>query len=220
MIRFRIDDFPSSDPQKHPQFNLESFKEFDAIMEKHDIYYLLGCIPRYTTDKDLEWFLQNGRIEVALHGINHDEKFRNEFRDHETENEIMERLNFWRGLWNSKIKNGLQYYIPPHNVIDHKTVRALIKSGFEMCFGGPETEQEVVNYALNKGLKFEVSEFPWLYGRTDEMLQRGSIEYIMKECDSRDLWITLHFPWEHKIGLNYLDEYLTKLKPAFENMVK
>jgi hypothetical protein len=221
MIRFRVDDFRHSGKDTDI-FTLDQFKKFDSVMDKHNINYLLGCIPLYANLDDMEWVAENPRIEIALHGINHPRGV-SEFKEWETETEIKEKVLFWKNLWEDKTNKEIFSYIPPNNIIDHKTVRALLKAGYTTCFGGPETDQVVVDYALNQGMKFEISEFPYEYGVTKELLERGSIEHVMRECVQRDVWISLHHTWEKNFSngtYEYLDEYLTKLKPAFEVMIK
>ena len=58
------------------------------------------------------------------------------------------------------------------------------------------------------------SEPPLEYGRSDELMQRGAVEYLKEECKKRDVWLTLHSPWEINIGLSSLREFMMKLRDA------
>ncbi len=74
----RVDDFP------HWKRTNEEFKKFNAIMEKFEIPYLLGVIPKLSLniqnpynknfktleEKDVE-IIKNSLIEIAMHGFSH-----------------------------------------------------------------------------------------------------------------------------------------------------
>lgn len=215
MIYWRTDDFPNSGKDQH-LFNLEEFKKFDEVMCRHKINYVLGCIPLYTTDEDLEWLKKQRHIEVAIHGEKHP-RGRNEFEIWQTEREIADILLNRKKLWQFKLGCTVDKYIPPNNIIDTKTINALIYSGFTATFGGPETDSLVPEYSKHQGLDFHLSQFPVEYGVSKELIERGSIEHVYRECTKRDIWLTLHWTWEKSFSdgkYHYLDTYLKELAPA------
>lgn len=220
MLHIRIDDFPSTKVEEFYRHNLESFKRFDEVMRKHcPRGYLLGVIPRHVTHEQLKWLWEQEHIRIALHGVHHDERYLNEFLPHLTEQDIEDRI--YRALCtlypryedgrSKSVKDMLVDYIPPHNVIDHRTVRALNQLAFRNIYGGPGTDPAVAEHARSLRMNFHVSKFPEEYGRSDELIQRGSVEHILKESKERDVWLTLHWTWEHNIGLEHLDGYLGML---------
>lgn len=204
MMNVRVDDFPGTKPDEFWKHNLENFKRFDSVMEKHGVTYVLGVIPKWTSPADVEYLASNPRIEIALHGVNHDERFQNEFRDHETENDIYQAIvkaqTFLGG-------SGVTTYIPPHNVIDRKTVNALKRAGFTRIFGGPETDPNVLEFAKGKGIVVQSHMPPFHYGRSDELLAHGSPVAL-----SIDPSLGLHWTWELNIGLENLDKFFTEIK--------
>lgn len=215
MLNVRVDDFLLTKPEESWRHNLDNFKLFDAVMERHGANYVLGVIPATATAGHLEYLSANPRVEVAMHGILHDERFPNEFRDHQTDLDIINALSSVKQVWDPLV-GPVDKYIPPHNVIDAKTCRALATLGFQTIFGGPGTDDKVVEYARVLGVDFQVSKFPEEYGRSDELMQRGSIEHIYREVTTREVWLTLHWTWEFNIGLHHLDAYLRELAPALK----
>lgn len=219
MLNIRVDDFLFTKDNETWRHNLDNFKLFDAVMEKHSLNYVLGVIPRTVTTEHIQYLKHNPKVEIALHGINHDERFGNEFPNYLTEIDVKDRLG--AAILDLQEKhNGhtlaisnffITKYIPPHNIIDHRTVRVLSKLGFDTIFGGPETNEAVVDYARSLGIRFEISEPPLEYGRSDELLERGSVKHIKSEIETRPVWLTLHWTWETNIGLEHLDKYLTEL---------
>jgi hypothetical protein len=216
MLNVRVDDFLLTKDDESWRHNLENFKLFDAVMAKYGVNYVLGVIPRTATAGHLEYLASNPRVEVAMHGILHDERFRNEFREHQTETDIVNALSSVKQVWDS-IVGPVDKYIPPHNVVDYKTCRALSTLGFSTVFGGPETDENVAEYARGLGLNFEISAAPLEYGRSDELLQRGSVPHLSREVSIRPVWLTLHWTWEFNIGLSNLDTYLKELEPALKD---
>lgn len=215
MLKVRVDDFPGTRVDEFYRHNLDTFKAFDAVMEKHGIEYVLGCIPRHTTQEHLEWLSQNQRIEVAMHGVDHDERFQNEFRDHQTKRDICQAIMSVKSIWDPLV-GPVTTYIPPHNCIDTKTVDALHECGFDTILGGPGTEGIIFKHAVLKGMQTHLS-FPdaGLYGRSDELLAFGACEKIRKHMSSSFVaYLTLHWTWEKNIGLQSLDQFLTELGPV------
>ena len=69
-LTLRVDDFPGTKPEEFWKHNLDNFKHFDALLEKHNVQeYTLGVIPKHTTPEHIDWLAENPRVRVALHGI-------------------------------------------------------------------------------------------------------------------------------------------------------
>lgn len=205
MIRLRVDDFPGTKPDEFWRHNLDNYKRFHDIVIKRVPEYVLGVIPRHTTDDHLRWLGQQQEIIVALHGVHHDERFPNEFRDFQTEEDIYQALlSAKRPL--DELVGPVKTYIPPHNVFDQKTCRALERAGFKNICGGPGSPPWA-----GSNLNYFYSAEPLEYGRSDELRQRGSVEYLEKT----DAVLTLHWTWEWNIGLENLQRYLFQLEGLF-----
>ena len=101
-------------------------------------------------------------------------------------------------------------YIPPHNVIDMKTVDALKLAGFKRIYGGPGSDEHVIWHAKDVGLKFDYSQWPYWYGRSDELLNRDKAHLMINS--NPDRVVTLHWPWEWNIGLDNLERFLEEIK--------
>jgi len=218
MTRFRVDDYPGTKPNEFYRHNLETFKDFNQVMSKYSLSYDLGVIPLHSKDEDLKWLGQQPNIRIAMHGVNHDERYPNEFRDHQTEREVFLILRNERLILEEDTGKPVIGYIPPHNVVDRKTVNALIQAGFTELHVGPGTEFEVSMYASEKGLKV-IPSFPPFYGRSDELVARGSVPIILREATERahpfsskgELCIGLHWTWEKNIGFEHLDLFLSQI---------
>jgi hypothetical protein len=151
-------------------------------------------------------------IEVALHGIYHDERFLNEFREYTTEEQIRVALLFERDMMEMITGKNVKTYIPPHNTIDRKTVNALVKCEFERLFVGPETDVDVIAYAVSKGMSVVRHSPPYLYGRSDELLQRGAPSFYRTAFTGLIINVGLHWTWEHNVGLQHLDRFLSEIE--------
>lgn len=217
-MRLRVDDFPYTKPEESWKHNLENFKQFDAVLEKHGIQeYTLGVIPKYVTSEQLDWLAENPRVEVALHGIEHDERFPNEFKEFETEDGIYSKLMSAKAPL--KRCNGfgdVTTYIPPHNVVDMKTARALVRAGFTTLMCGPGTTKPVYSQLKESKLfsrhTLTYSEHPYFYGRSDEMLDCGAHHVINDSLETTMAKVvTLHWTWEWNIGLENLDAFLSEI---------
>lgn len=210
VLSIRVDDFPSTKDDEAWRHNLENFKRFHEVMQKHGQSYYLGVIPNRTTDEQLRWLGENPSIRVAMHGINHDERFPNEFRDHMTAADIRQALVAARIPLDARC-GPLDTYIPPHNVFDPRTCLALVEAGFKRVLCGPGSHPVEMDFGRRRGLEVIYSSEPLEYGRSDELLQRGSVAWISTETQKRDMMLTLHWTWEWNIGLDNLDRYLTEL---------
>lgn len=207
MIKFRVDDFPGTKPDEFDHHNIANFHIFNSVMRSFGIKYTLGVIPKYTTYYDLKYFNDNmDNINVALHGINHDEKFMNEFMPFYTVKDIAMMLQ--EASQSMSKFCTIDSYIPPHNEIDSRTCNALKSIGILKVFGGPGTNLDVVAYARSIGLEFNMSEFPLCYGRTDEMIMTKSVTFLSENCKDNDVYVTLHWPWEYNIGFDHMKRYL------------
>lgn len=209
-IRIRVDDFPGTKPEEFYRHNLENFKQFHALIPKK---YLLGVIPTHASKGDI---LQIGAqdIEIGMHGIYHDERYPNEFRDYQTQIEIEKILTEQRSHMEHLSGKKVRVYMPPHNVIDKKTIFALENTGFKAFTSGPET---IDLEQIHLNIKRLHSIPPLEYGRSDELLQRGSVEYLREEAKKRTVFLTLHWTWEWNIGLEHLKLYLSKIEDLIED---
>lgn len=222
-VFLRVDDFPGTKPKEFWKHNLDNFKRFDAVLEKHGVpQYTLGVIPRYTTEQHIDWLSANPRVRVALHGIEHDERFPNEFRDYETEDDIFMKITSAKEPLRRCNGNGeVECYIPPHNVVDLKTARALVRAGISDLMCGPGTDMTTYSQIKNAKLfgyhRLTYSHHPTFYGRTDEMIDRdAAIPKILEGSETSAGYVmTLHWPWEWNIGLESLDRFLGQLPGIF-----
>jgi hypothetical protein len=220
MLLLRVDDFPGTKPEEFWRHNLDNFKRFHDVVSKYVPEYLLGVIPRHSTEEQLKWLGQQfNSIRVAMHGVNHDERFQNEFGDHLTENDIYHSICSAKIPLND-LAGPIFTYIPPHNVFDQKTCRSLKKAGIKNITGGPESPDVIGTEVVSStafGLKYMKSLAPLGYGRSDELLQRGSIDWLI-EREKNDLttYLCLHWTWEWNIGLDSLKEYLKQLSGVFK----
>lgn len=209
MISFRVDDFPYTKPDETWRHNLHSFGKFDAVMKKHGRKYTLGVIPTKLDLQMIEYLKTLPHVDLALHGVKHDERFPNEFREHQTSHDIYDSLRSAKALLDT-IGGPVDVYIPPHNVIDDRTVTQLLALGFKKIWGGPETDPTVLDYARSVGIETERHVRPF-YGRSDEMSQQFLGKWLNEHQDA-DYTIGLHWTWEVNIGLEHLDRFLSGLR--------
>lgn len=214
MIHFRVDDYPGTKPEEFDRHNIENFYKFEAVMAKHGANpFVLGVIPRHVTDSDLSFLGMSPNVQIALHGVNHDERFPNEFREHQTEDDVYAAISSAKDRLESCSDQEVDTYIPPHNVIDRKTVHALVRSGFKNLMGGPGSDEQVIFHAMELGLNAKMYMPPYNYGRSDELIKRGAVEMLAPFMKSPNLhWhLGLHWTWEANIGLENLDNLLSQL---------
>ena len=214
MIHLRVDDFPGTKPKEFREHNIDNFKRFhDVLMMAEIPQYTLGVIPKYTHLSDMLWLSSQDSLNIAQHGISHDENHQNEFSDILSEDQICSALHDVKMI---EFYRNVTSYIPPHNVFDGKTCRALTRLGFREIYGGPgshvESQDEFEWMHGKNCLKFNYSKFPEEYGRSDELMKRGSIDHLLKKDES---YLTLHWTWEWNIGLDNLRSYISCLKGEF-----
>jgi peptidoglycan/xylan/chitin deacetylase (PgdA/CDA1 family) len=228
-LSIRIDDYPGTKPAEFLEHNLRSFQKFDDVLcacVPAGVPVTLGVIPRYVGLEDLRELSQLN-YELAIHGVDHDERpdRLDEFgpvgyRFFSLE-EVIRSLRREQDRFEEMTGRRPTTYIPPHNVINNQTLIALHDLGFKRVMGGPGSEhcmpiEQLRNKCKWWELELVESQPPFHYGRSDELLQRGSIERIAEDLRTKDVCLTLHFPWETNIGLEYLRSYLNKLDEAID----
>lgn len=216
MIRIRVDDYPGTRPDEFYKHNWAALESFDEIMRENWVPgYMLGVIPGHVTDEDLRKMAGHPRIQVAMHGVAHDERFQNEFRDYLTTSAVKTMLEQEKSRLERLVKSEVRVYIPPHNAFDERTCAALSAVGFTTICGGPGSPAWAdVTKRPFLNLEYARSQTPWEYGRSDELLQRDSVGWFTDATCAPHPVLTLHFPWEINIGLAHLRTYLSALRAA------
>lgn len=217
-LRFRVDDFPGVKTEEFFKHNFENYKRFDACMQKYGISYVLGVVPAYVISTQLLWLKEQAHITIAMHGIAHGRDYFDEFHG-KTYRDIENALHVMKDRFEALLETRVVDYIPPYNTISADTVLALSRLGFDNVYGGPETDDEIKNFIAIQGMNYIHSQPPLEYGRSDELVERGSVEYLERECVDREIYISLHWTWEYNIGLDYLDMYLSKLDKLWKKSV-
>lgn len=216
-VILRVDDFPGTKPEEFWKHNLDNFKAFHEVVSKYVPEYILGVIPRHTTPQMVDYLESTDGVRVALHGVDHDERFPNEFREHETKEDIFNKLVSARQPF-QKCNGAFEVtdYIPPHNVVDNRTLDALKLAGFRRVLCGPGTMEPQMGYGTSIGLNMRYSSHPTWYGRSDEMLVSGAPRRIKEEAEHfSESVLTIHWPWEWNIGLQHLDTFLHQISEVF-----
>lgn len=213
MLRLRVDDYPYTKKEERWRHNRTSFRAFDDVVRRYVPSYVLAVIPSLVDDDDVDMLANSDHIDVAMHGVRHDERFRNEFQSWETDDDVRSLLLSGRARLRPAAGYDVSKYVPPHNVVDARSLRMLCEIGFTDIFGGPETAPEDMSYARSLGLNTWVSLPPHIYGRSDEMVERGAVEFIRSFRD--DAYLTLHWTWETNIGLSHLEKFLSQVKDNF-----
>jgi hypothetical protein len=218
MLRLRIDDYPGAKPAEFDKHNLKNFLKFYDLLDKRvGKQFLLGVIPKHTADAELIFIGALPNVVVGMHGIDHDERFLNEFRNHLTTKDVTTKLKNSRERLQHLTKQNVDVYMPPHNIVDIRTLKACDQAGFKAFTSGPETDLFDFDGAPYRAREL-YSEAPLEYGRSDELLQRGSIKHLTDRCFAGEtVYLTLHWTWEWNIGLEHLDRYLAELSGCFEN---
>lgn len=218
-LTIRVDDFPGTKPDEFCNHNLTNFKLFHDLMVSHSVKnYILGVIPLYTSVSDLRWLSNQPEITIALHGVFHDESHLDEFEGL-SHSDIVANLNAAKMFLETTPHSQVSDYIPPHNTLSDLSIKCLSEAGFRRIYGGPETLARHMDEVRFFGMEYIHSNSPLEYGRSDELLERGSVEWIKSELLAEDhACLTLHWPWEFNIGLEYLDNYLTEMKDIICHM--
>lgn len=216
MICLRVDDYPSAKPAEFVRHNFGSFMDFHQNLRKvTGASYLLGVIPRNTSDEELvELARPERKIVVGMHGLSHDESFQNEFRDYMTDREVGNLLSCGRDRLRQATGQLVDVYLPPHNFLDDRTPRLLKRAGFAACTTGPGTTEQSFRALRTAGVRYINSDAPLEYGRSDELLERGSVRHLIDAAQILDevVFLTLHWTWEHNIGLTSMLKYLEKIE--------
>ncbi len=210
MIRVRVDDFPQT--KGEPQHTLAAFREFDRCLREciGGKRYLLGVIPGRCTVDDLLFLRRETDCIIGMHGTDHDEarldrNGGNQFEPYLTVPQIKTVLGANREALSALTDRPVEVYMPPRNVIDERVARAARGSGFESFTTGPETSQ-MLRMDWHRWIIH--SEPPHEYGRTDEMLQRGSHEYLKRQ---ENVTLTLHWTWETNVGLHHMRRFFAEI---------
>lgn len=226
MIRIRVDDFPwtKREERDNGRHTIENFNNFMATLDHYEIVPLVGVIPGNCDQNDLSYLRENNSaFEIGLHGIYHEEYKPNEFLPYLTVSDIEKQLKITRMLLEASVQKPIRTYMPPHNVIDQRTIGALRGAGFDSFTTGPETSSDIVGSVILDGnynsLKVIHSQKPAEYGRSDELLTAGMDEHLnakTKYYPERISTLTLHWTWETNIGLNHLEKFLDSIKHSLK----
>ncbi len=214
MIRIRVDDFPQT--KGEPQHTLDAFRAFDRmLLDLTGRRYLLGVIPGRCSEEDLAFLRDETDCTIGLHGIEHDESkldlYGNEFPPFMSKLDIRTRLKEAKAVVERDVGRHVNVYMPPRNAIDMRTA-SILNGLFEWYTGGPGTDRSVVQRFQN----CIYSDFPHEYGRTDELLTRGSDEHLMRYCDAdQSPVLTLHWTWETNVGLDHMRKFLSRIPRAY-----
>lgn len=173
--------------------------------------YVLGVIPGHSSPNMMEWLFEQDNVVVAVHGSVHEERYLDEFQGMNYQS-ILIVLRYVMNTFSRHNVTSVDY-IPPHNTINKDTVLALKELGFKNVYGGPETSSELKEFIVENGLSYVHSEPPLEYGRSDELVEHGAVEYLNREAKNKDVWLTLHWPWEANLSLKFepLISFLSQL---------
>lgn len=148
-VLVRVDDFP------HRKKSFEEFLEFDKIMKKYEIPYILGVTPFLSADpfnpnnskykkltKKETNFLKKAtrekRILIALHGITHQTRSSKRFSEFtgkditELEKNIIKSKKYLKTLGSNS-----EILMPPFNEFDRENLK-IFEKHFKIITGGPE----------------------------------------------------------------------------------
>ncbi len=223
-ISVRVDDFPLTKDEESGRHTLKAYHEFHERLS--DLIggnrYLLGVIPGRCGGEEWNFLEESVGIEVGMHGIDHNESrmdlWQNEFHPSMNREGIRIALEQSRLTLQNETNRPVGVYMPPRNRIDRRTVDVLPAAGFHAYTAGPETAEEFRTGPHPNGLRYIVSHAPHEYGRTDEMLQRLSHEYLIARClNGQDTVLTLHWTWQCNLNNHYsdMDEFFSKIGTNF-----
>jgi peptidoglycan/xylan/chitin deacetylase (PgdA/CDA1 family) len=200
----RVDDFPRWD--RGP----DGFVEFNEILDREGVRYLLGVIPRPLTDprdpeaRPREWTaaeraaLATGarNIEVALHGMSHRPgpgPVPAEIvgvAPADLDQSLAEALDVLRDLGHTPTA-----YIPPYNALDPASL-AVLGRRFDVVCGGPESVRwlgRLPGPCRIAGVWYLPS-YPPAYGRAVDVA--AFVRSVRDHRVSLLVPITLHWAWE------------------------
>jgi peptidoglycan/xylan/chitin deacetylase (PgdA/CDA1 family) len=213
VIRVRVDDFPHT--KAEPGHTLAAFQEFDRCLRESigGRRYLLGVIPGRCSVDDIVFLRNHTDCVVGMHGTDHDEERLtrnggNQFEPYLTVAQIAQQLYDHHEALQNAVGRRVQVYMPPRNVINHRTVSVLGDCGFEAFTTGPETDSWAIVHPRSL-----YSEKPFEYGRSDELLARDNAveKLIAKTAAGGNSVLTLHWTWETNIGLQHMVKFLTQI---------
>jgi len=200
MYLIRVDDFPR--PQG--KMNLDKFIEFNSILEKYNIPYLLGVIPnmalddrdpdsqtRFLTKEEVSVLKKLKNVRFAMHGVMHrtlKKEYHSEFvglDEKSLDEKIKEGLKIFQSL-----KLETDAIMPPFNTFDLSNLQ-VFKKYFKIVTGGPETIKIFGKLPIGNldGILYIPSYEPF-YGKGRTILNAVKKEEKGIKC------ITFHWGWE------------------------
>jgi hypothetical protein len=213
LIRVRVDDFPQT--KGEPQHTLAAFREFHKCLREciGGKRYILGVIPDRCSIVDILMLKNETDCVIGMHGTDHDEdrldrNGGNQFEPYLTVGQIRTVLEANRMALSQALDRPVEVYMPPRNVIDERVARAAQGAGFEAFTTGPETSQ-MLRMDWHRWIIH--SDPPLEYGRTDELLQHGAHAHLIKEAESKDVVLALHWTWETNIGLEHMKKFFAEI---------
>ncbi len=231
-VQLRVDDFLFTKNEEwiSGRHTVDNFLRF---MEVIPTRFLLGMIPmnlmcpvsfaeqQELNDRELWKQVRliyphtiQRKIVPAVHGYWHDETSQDEFEGYSVE-EIKAFLVDGVKRIEYLTKMRPLVYMPPHNVVNPRTLVACRELGFEAVTGGPETWDGTPSLVRGMGMRYVPSLPPFEYGRSDELLERGAVEHLMRRHSEGDrVTLGLHWTWETNIGLDSLRMLMERLSDA------
>jgi len=218
LFLIRVDDFP------HWEFDNEKFKKFNDILEKYEIPYLCGIVPKLSLDRknplntkykilekeDIK-IINHPLIEIGMHGYTHQTVTfgkNKEFAgidEKEAEEKIINGLKIFKSLELYPIA-----FIPPFDEIDLISYK-IISKYFKIITGGPSSTKNL-GYKVTPCF-FENS----IYVTTYRPLCNSCFEIykFLKENEIKIkiiIPIVIHWANEAKNNYEYLNELLKLIK--------
>ncbi|HOC87070.1 MAG TPA: DUF2334 domain-containing protein [Prolixibacteraceae bacterium] len=199
---------------RYDDYTLEGNPVKDSIVAlffKHNIPLVLGIIPFDSNDEPLfgknfnfahalSSAVKDGRIEIALHGYNHElingeaEFSRLDYK------EQVRRVKRGKSFLDSIFQTNVVSFIPPWNVYDHNTFKALHENGFHII------SSSLANLTSDQ---FDFCYFPYT---TEEM---DHVRTLISDNINREGIIVVMFnPYDPRPEelLQNIDEVLTEIK--------
>lgn len=217
MIRVRVDDFPNTKDGEKDKHSLAAYREFHRCLSEclGGKRYLLGVIPGRCTVDDLLFLRNETDVVVGMHGTDHDEarldrNGGNQFEPYLSMIQIGQALYDNHEALQAAVGRPVRIYMPPRNVISHRTLAVLQHAGFSYFTGGPETDAWAQKHKLAI-----MSEKPHGYGRTDELFQQEAHVHLRQF--KGDTVLTLHWTWETNIGLEHMRRFFAEISKELFN---